>query len=143
MSSKWIYLLAVLLLLVVREVVVDLDMNDWLLSHGYASQAQTLARLKQSPPFTKFIGCWALPVFVVAVLLFWITEKDNANITKQFILLPIVYVPFSIFFAILSKAEFRLSYLYEHPLVILPVGYMYIGFWLMVVWLLGKMRMVE
>ena len=143
MNSKFVYILAVLFLLLIRVLVLDINLDVWLYSAHFDDVARFIAALRASPPFIAYMGNWALPVFVVAVLVFWMTEQDGMDIPKQFLLLPIVYVPFSIVGATLATAEFQFSYLYVHPLIILTFGYIYVLYWVILVWLLGKLRIVQ
>jgi hypothetical protein len=143
MTHKWMYILALLFLPLIRFLVLDINMDAWLLANHHDGIANVLAALRVSPPFLKFIGSWALLVFVGAVLIFWMTEQDDSSLASQFMLLPIIYIPFSIIGMTLATAEFSLSYLYVHPLIILPFGYLYVSFWLILTWLLGKAHIVH
>ena len=143
MSSRFFYVFAVLLLPMIRLLVIDAHSDDWLLAMHYDRTAEFVAGLRNSVPFITYMGSWALLVFVAAVMLFWMTEEDTANIAKQFLLLPIAYVPFSIVGMTLATADFQVAYLYVHPLVILPFGYLYVAFWLLLIWLLGKLHIVR
>ena len=143
MSNKWVYILAVLMLLVIRFGVLNTNFDQYLLNFHFDDSARFIAALRASPPFIKYVGNWALPVFVICVLLFWFTESEDADLSKQFLLLPIAYVPFSIIGTILSTAVFEVSYLYVHPLVILPFAYLYVAFWILFIWLLTKLHIVQ
>ena len=143
MNSKWIYILAVLLLPLLRVLVIDIQIDEWLMSQHFYSVAYGIAVLRDSPAFIEYIGNWALPVFVGATFFFWVTERGDADISKHFLLLPIAYVPFNIVGTVLKTAEFHFSYLYVQPLVILTFGYIYVSLWAVLVWLLGKLHIVD
>ena len=143
MNSKWLYIFAVIFLLLLRLVVLNTQADVWLMSAHFTTLANIIATLRGSGVFVTYVGNWALPVFVAAVMVFWLTEQDGADHAKQFLLLPIVYVPFSIVGMILQTAVFEFSYLYVHPLVILPFGYIYIFFWVALAWLLGKLGLLQ
>ena len=143
MSSRFIYIFAVLLLPLIRAFVIELHGDEWLLANHFDHAAAFVAMLRNSVPFIDYMGSWALLVFVAAVMLFWMTEEDATNIARQFWLLPIAYVPFSIVGMILETAQFHFSYLYVHPLIILPFGYLYMSLWALLIWLLGKAHIVQ
>lgn len=143
MNSKWIYILALLFLPLIRFSVLDAGLDVWFASIHFDGIARFIVALRASDPFVSYVGNWALPVFVAAVLVFWVLEQGSADIPTQFLLLPIVYVPFSIVGMTLKTADFQFAYLYVHPLVILPFGYIYVAFWAMIVWLLGKAGVVD
>ena len=135
--------MAVLYLPLIRLLVLNTQADVWLTSVHFTNVAALIGMLRESPPFIAYVGGWAMPVFVASVFLFWITEQENADIPKQFLLLPITYVPFSIIGTVLQTAEFQVSYLYVQPLVILPFGYLYVSFWTIFIWLLGKINIVQ
>ena len=142
MSKKWAYFLAVLFLLVIRFGVLDSNYDNWLLYWGYTNVASFILMLKQSNVFNDFMGSWALPVFVAVVIVFWAFNHDDGLIPMQFLILPIAYIPFSIIGEILSTAQFHFNYLWVHPLVILPFGYLYVSFWTIFLWFLEKIRVL-
>lgn len=142
MSKKWAYFMAVIFLLVVRYGVLNSNYDQLLLSWGYEKTASFIAGLRGSAAFSEFMSNWGLPCFVASVLIFWCTG-DDSSIPIQFLLLPICYIPFSIIGAILMTAEFRVSYLWVHPLVILPFGYLYVSFWTILIWLFEKLRLLS
>ncbi|MBY0406348.1 MAG: hypothetical protein K2Q01_01550 [Rickettsiales bacterium] len=143
MSKKWAYAVAVLFLLALRIGAVDTDAAQTLWTWGFEKTARVLASLRENPAFNEFAGSWAMPVFVCGVLIYWFTHEDESGIPMQFLLLPIFYIPLSILGAILVNAEFRLTYLWVHPLIILPFGYLYVSLWTILIWLLEKLRLVE
>lgn len=143
MNKKWAYFLAVVFLAVIRFGVLNTSYDAWLLSLGYEGTANFISLLKASPAFQNYFGSWALLVFVVAVIFFWCINEDDGAIPQHFLLLPIVYVPFSIVGTVLSTAEFHLNYLWVQPLVILPFGYLYVAFWRFLLWIFEKLRLVS
>jgi hypothetical protein len=143
MNAKWMYMLALLCLPLMRVAVLNTDLDLYLANTGFMGGAQFIQMLRTSPPFIDFIGNWALPVFAATAIIYWITDTDDSDISKQFLLLPIAYIPFSIVGMVLKTASFQLSYLYVHPLVILPFGYFYVFTWALLVWILSKLRIVQ
>lgn len=143
MDKQWGYFLAVFFLLIVRVGVLNTNYGEILGSLGYTDTSAFILLLKNSVVFNQFMGSWALPVFVVTVLAYWAFHRDEGLIPMQFLILPIAYVPFSIVGEILSTAEAHLSYIWVHPLVILPFGYFYVSFWTIFIWLLEKLRIVS
>jgi len=142
MSKKWVYCFAVLFVLILRFAVLNTNLDERLIAMGYERLAHMIASLRQSEIFGEFVGSWAMPVFVATVLVFWLTNQDDAQIPMHFLVLPIAYIPFSIVGAILATAEARLDYLWVHPLVILPFGYLYVSMWTIFIWLLTKIRLI-
>ena len=136
------YFFAVVFVLVLRFGVLNTDLDVRLMSMGYERLAHIIAGLRENPTFGEFVGSWAMPVFVVTVLVFWITNQDDAQIPMHFLVLPIAYIPFSIIGAILATAEARIDYLWVHPLVILPFGYFYVSMWTIFIWFLTKIRLI-
>jgi len=142
MNKKWVYYLAVILLPAIRVLVAYTGYDQWLATH-YERVAQVIVNLRANATFNDYMGSWALPVFVLSALVFWTMEEDTESVPTHFLLLPIAYVPFSIIGETLSTAQFHLEYLYVHPLVILPFGYLYVGFWALLIWLLGKLKILS
>jgi hypothetical protein len=143
MRKKWAYFIAVIFLLVIRFGVLNTNYDQWLLSLNYQKTSYFVSMLRNSAAFQEFMGSWALIFYIGAVLIFWATEEDDSGIPMQFLLLPIAYVPFSIIGAILMNAEFRFNYLWIHPLIILPFGYLYVSLWTILIWLFDKLRILK
>lgn len=143
MSRKWAYCLAVLCLPVLRFGVLDAYYDPLLQSWGYGQAAQVIATLRANPTYREFMGNWALPFFAACMLVYWITADDDSAIPMQFLFLPIFYIPFSIIGAVLMHAEFRPEYLWVHPLVVLPFGFLYTAFWTCLVWGCAKLRLLD
>lgn len=139
MNKKWFYFLAVLMLPVIRIIVLNTGYDAWLTGAGYAKAGAFIAMLKDNKIFQQFIGGWVFPFYIVAVIVFWCVEEDDTRIGQQFLLLPLAYIPFTILGFTLVNAEFQFSYLYVHPLIILTFGYIYVGFWVMVLALMSKL----
>ncbi len=143
MNKKWAYFMAVLFLLVVRFGVLDTNYDEYLASWGYPNVSGFITMLKESAVFNTFVGSWSLVVFVVVVVCYWGVTQDDGLIPMQFLILPIAYIPFSIIGEILSTAQFHFSYLWVHPLMVLPFGYLYVSFWTIFIWLLEKIRLIS
>lgn len=141
-NNRWFYIIALLLLPCIRVLVLDLPTDQWVASMGYQQLATTLQLLKANGVFIAYMGNWALPVFVVIAMLFWLSD-DSMEVPKHFLLVPIAYVPFSIVGTVLMTAEFRFDYLYVHPLVIIPVGYIYVTIWVLLAWILRKIKVLQ
>src|SRR5690242_1515217 len=94
MPKTWIYYLAVILPLVAHLLVMDTRFFlEWLWYHGYPEYYDVLNVLSVNPMLVEMFGSWALPVFIGTVLCFWIGGEEE-DISGQFLLLPIFYVPF-------------------------------------------------
>lgn len=143
MSKKWVYFIAVLMLIVIRVGVLNTNYDQWLLAMGYESSSQFITVLKSSETFREYIGSWALPVFVVVVILYWLSNQDETMIRTHFYSLPVAYVPFSIIGTTLANASFEVSYLIAQPLIILTFGYFYILIWAALIWVFEKLRLVS
>jgi hypothetical protein len=127
----------------VRFGVLNTDYDLWLGAWHYEKTAQFIGMLRENPKFNEFFGNWALPFFVGLVLVYWGTNEDDTGIPLQFLTLPFAYLPFSILGAILMNAQFRPEFLWVHPLVILPFGYLYVAFWTILIWFFEKIRILN
>lgn len=143
MSKKWAYCFAVLFILILRFGIMNTPLDEQLIALHYDKLAHVITLLKAAPIFTEFVGSWAMPVFVVTVILFWLTSQEDEAIPMQFLILPIAFIPFSIIGAILTNAEFRFNYFWIHPLIILPFGYFYVSMWTILIWILEKLRILR
>jgi hypothetical protein len=142
MPKAWIYYIAVLFPLVIRVLVLDIGFAEWLWYRGHEDAYYFFSNLATNPLFLDFLGGWPLPVFVATVLCYWTMDEDHEAIPTQFLLLPIVYVPFSIIGNALSKLTFDVTTLYSHPLVLIPAGYLYLVPWIMFVHVFCKLRLL-
>ncbi len=145
MPRSWIYFTALFLLLFVRVLLLDMNfVSDWLWYNGYEAEYYLLANLRQEPQLARFFGGWALPLFVIAVITYWLAarEQDDDNLPAQFALLPIAYVPFCMVGEMLRTLSFDVSMLYIYPLVLIPAGYLYLFPWLVFVWVFSKLRLI-
>lgn len=142
MPRAWLYYIAVALPLVFRILVLNTSFAEWLWYRGYADTYYFLSALTVNEYFLEFIGGWALPVFTLTVYSYWAIEHDHEAIASQFLMLPIVYVPFTIMANILTNWTFDGSLFYVHPLIVLPAGYLYVLPWAMFIALLAKLRVV-
>lgn len=145
MSKRWAYILGVLFLLVIRFGVLDTNYDEWLYNIGYDGAGDFIFALKESDTFNKFFGGFVVPIFVFTVLAYWAMNVDNDEeaISKQFLLLPLAFIPFSIIAKVLEHATFTPDMLFVHPLIILPFGYLYIGIWKVLIWIFVKCRLIE
>lgn len=143
MPSTWIYYIALGLLLVGRVVAVDVPgVPEWLWYQGYERLYYSTIALRGNISFLEYFGGWPLPLFIGTVFCYWAMEGDEENIPRQFLLLPIFFVVFSVAGAVLFKHQLSLSILWVHPLVVIPSGYLYILPWMAFVWMFTKLRLV-
>ena len=142
MPKAWIYYIALIFPLVLRVLVLNTPFVDWLWYHGYHDSYYIFSALRVNPMFLEFIGGWPLPVFIGTVWLYWFMDEEFDAVPKQFLLLPLVFVPFSIIGTALANLSFDPATLYTHPLAVIPAGYLYIMPWVVLVWALAKCRLV-
>lgn len=143
MPRNWIYLIALLLILVLRISVVDTTwLAEWFWYRGQADAYYALLRARENPAVLEYIGGWSLPVFVVTVFMYWMNEDADHDIGKQFMLLPLAFLPFVIVGTTLQDLSLNLSKFLIYPLVVIPVGYLYIFPWMLFVWVFTKLRLV-
>lgn len=142
MPKAWLYVFALVLPVILRVLLVELGMHEWFWYNGYENAYNVLARLRVSPLFLALIGGWALPVYVITVISYWVMDYDDETIGMQFALLPLGYVPFAIAADILKHMAFNPAVLITYPFVIIPFGYLYIAMWFVLIWILAKLRIV-
>ncbi|MGE0755329.1 MAG: hypothetical protein AB7L92_09265 [Alphaproteobacteria bacterium] len=143
MPSHWIYFIALVLILVLRISVVDTSwLAEWMWYRGQEQAYYSIIALQTNETFLEYIGGWPLPVFVITVFMYWLADDNGKVIDKQFLLLPFVYLPFSIIGSMLAAREFMPEKLLIHPLVVLPSGYLYILPWVLFVWVFIKLKLV-
>lgn len=142
MPKAWIYYIALILPLLFSVLVSSTFFTNWLWYAGYEDMYYFLTALSVNPMFLEFVGGWPFVVFVGTVICYWRMDEDHDAIDKQFFLLPLVYVPFSIIGTALTNLSFDASTLYSHPLVIIPGGYMYLLPWILFVWVFTKLRLL-
>ncbi|MFO0388900.1 MAG: hypothetical protein ACK502_04170 [Alphaproteobacteria bacterium] len=144
MPSNWIYFIALLLLLAFVIVFAHTDYFAlWLWSNGQEAAYYKFIEMQQSAQFKEFLGSYSLPVFLVTAFMYWLSDDDEKDIEKQFMLLPMAYIPFSLIGHVLvTGGEFNTSLLWTHPLVIIPAGYLYIFPWVIFVRVFCKLRLV-
>lgn len=141
MPKSWLYIFALILPLLIRLLTLSETVIDWFWYHQYTHLYTLLSALSVQPQFQQFVGGWPFPVFIITVFSYWIVG-DEEEITHQFLMLPIAYVPFTIFGDWLLSREIHESALYIHPLVIIPAGYAYVLTWVLFVRMLDKMRLI-
>lgn len=142
MPKAWIYYIALLLPLVIRLVLVNTLFLNWLWYAGYEEAYYYLSTLSVNPMFQEFAGVWPLTIFVGTVYTYWFMDEDYDAIPKQFLLLPLVYVPFSIIGTTLVNRAFEASMLFTHPIVIIFGGYLYVLPWVLFVWVFCKLHLL-
>lgn len=144
MPKTWIYFLAVLLLLAFHVLVMDTRFFlDWLWYSGHETHYHLLNAVSTNEQVIELFGGWPLPVFVVTVLYYWIDRHDEEdNISGQFLLLPLFYVPFLIVGNAIVDLSFDPATLYMYPVVVIPAGYLYVLPWAAFVWVFSKLRLV-
>ena len=143
MPKTWVYILALIIPLVFRVLILNTPMLSWLWYHGYPGLYNALSPLTINKPFLTFIGGWALPIFVVTMIGYWMMETEDEIISSQFLLVPIAYVPFSIVVTMVSTMNVDFHLFYVHPLIIIPIGYVYIMLWVFLIWILEKLGIVS
>lgn len=142
MPKSWLCFIALLLPLGFRLLVLDTDfINQLWYAHHYEAY-NLLNALRVQPLFLQFMGGWIFPIFIAVVFSYWMVDEDVENIPPQMLMLPLLYLPFTIIGDWVISGEFRPDDLYIHPLVILPVGYTYIIIWTAFIWFLDKLRLV-
>ncbi len=143
MPSTWIYFIALVLLLVLRVAVIDTTLfAEWLWYRGQPDAYYFVLSLRDNQQLLEFVGGWPLPMFVVTVFAYWIMDDDEKDMGVQFLMLPLVFVPFSIVGHTLVHRAFDVTTLYIHPLVLLPAGYLYVLPWMLFVWVFTKLKLV-
>jgi hypothetical protein len=145
MPKIWLYFIALCFPLFVRVLVLDTSFTSWLWYHGYKDSYFFFSTLSINPMFLKFIGGWALPAFVVTVMSFWLMEsfqEDDEIIAYQFLLAPLMYVPFTIICEFISTLAFTPMMLFSHPVVIIPFGYIYVAVWLVFIGVMERCHLV-
>lgn len=143
MPKTWLYYIALILPLALRVLILDLGFAAVIDNFHPIGLYALCTALKNEPLFMTFIGGWPYPVFVATVISWWVMDEDSDHIPHQFLLLPLIYVPFTVLGDILlSGGEVRTTNFFVYPLLILPFGYVYIFAWVVIIWLLEKLRLV-
>lgn len=142
MPKVWLYFIALIVPLVLRVLILNTGFVEWLWYQGHVESYNWLSVLRVQPQFIEFIGGWALPVFVITVFSYWTIEGNEEGIQDQFLLLPIAYIPFTLIGEVLLTGEFHVASLYVHPLVVIPIGYLYIMIWALFIRVLDKLQLV-
>jgi hypothetical protein len=143
MNRNWLYLIAVMTLPMLRVLINDVHIDDWLHAKHHDVIANFVTALRDNDKFQEFIGGWVFPAFLSLFFMYWIIQEDKSRIPMQFMLMPLAYIPFSIVGFTLVHAEFQVSYLYANPLIILTFGYAYVLFWAGAIKLFEKLKLVE
>ena len=143
MPKTWMYMFALVLPLIFRVLLLHTPMLNWLWYQGYPETYKMLSPLTINAPFLMYIGGWAYPIFVATMFGYWLIEHDDDAVASQFLLLPIAYVPFSIAVTMISRLQADFTLFYVQPLVIIPIGYIYVIFWVVLLWILEKIKLVN
>ncbi len=143
MPKTWMYMVGLFIPLIFSVLILRTPFLNWLWYQGFEDSYRVLSQLTINQPFLTYLGSWSYPIFAATMFGYWLMEHEDEAVASQFLLLPIAYVPFSIAVTMISRMQVELSLLYIHPLVIIPVGYVYIAFWYIFVWLLEKIRLVN
>ena len=142
MPKTWLYFIALGMLLVGRALLLNVGFVEWLWYSGHEQLYYTLGSLRVNKSFLNYWGGWPLPVFIITVFAYWYIEYDEETISRQFLLLPLAYAPFSVFGTMLTRLEFDASLFSIHPLVVIPIGYLYILPWALAARMFEKFRLV-
>ncbi len=145
MRKTWLYYVALFMPLILRVLVLNTGFVDWLWYHQYTDSYYFFSNLSVNPSFLRFIGSWALPAFIVTVMSFWLMEsnlEDEDTITHQFLLLPIMYIPYSIIAEFIETLKFNGMNLFAHPVMIIPFGYIYIGMWIVFIRVMERFKLI-
>jgi hypothetical protein len=142
MPRMWIYFIALALPLAFRIVVVNTGLDEWLWYQRYPDAYYILSALKVNPLFLETLALWPLAFFTGTMFFYWTIDLDDEAIASQFLLLPIIYVPFSILGTWVLNWGFDFTLFYKHPLVLIPAGYLYLFPWIVFVWVFSKLRLV-
>lgn len=141
MPKIWLYYIAVVLPALLRLGIQD-PCLEWMWYHNHQQAYMIFSAMSVQPQFLTLACGWAMPVFVVTVLSYWVIDDNSEGIPEQFLLLPIAYLPFTIIGDILVTRDFEPSILYTHPVLILPFGYAYVFIWAVFIRVMDKLRLV-
>lgn len=141
MPKTWIYYIAVILPLIVHLLIMDTRFFlEWMWYNGYEDYYNMLNELSVHPTLLEMFGGWSLPICLGTVLCHWI-GGDEEDISGQFLMLPLFYIPFLIGGNAIERG-FDISMLYTYPLVAIPAGYLYLFPWIVFVRVFDKLRLV-
>jgi|GEM_PF-2566258 len=143
MPRSWMYFFALVFPILFRVLLLNLSLHEWFWYNDYKTVYQLLARLSVSELFLNLVAGWGYPVFVITIMSYWLMGAEDETVSQQFLLLPLAYVPFAMVADILINMEVNVKIFYTYPFVIIPFGYIYVFFWIVVIWLLGKIRIVN
>jgi len=144
MNKKHLYFLSVMGLLVLRILILNVTgFAEWLRSIHMEKLANICVALRTNPQFLHYMAGWILPVFVFAVLIYWLTEEDEERIPRQFLFLPVVYVIFSLIADTLAAGELTLPMVTGTLIAVLPYGYGYIAVWFVIIWIFKRIRLAR
>lgn len=142
MPKTWLYYIAVCFPLILGIAVCYTGFVDWLWYQRYENTYYLLSALRENLTFRELVAGWALPVFVITVFSHWATNEDEEAIAQQFLLLPLVYVVFAVLGNFLLNRAFDPMVLYTYPLIVIPIGYLYIFPWVVFIWVFSKLKLV-
>lgn len=144
MPRTWIYFVAMLLPLAVSALIFDSRFFlEWLWYQGYTDYYNLLNEISVQPQLVDILKGWPLVIFTGTVFTYWLTEfHEPEAIAHQFLLLPIIYVPFLIVGRALETWQLTPTMFLEYPFMVLLAGYAYILPWVVLVWVLDRLRLV-
>ena len=143
MPKTWVYIFALILPIILRVLLVNTSLDTWFWYHGYPNVYKFLAALAVNQIFLTYIGGWALPIFVVTMIGYWMIESEDEVVSSQFLLVPIAYVPFSLVVTMVATMNVDIRLFYIQPLTIIPLGYVYVFMWIIILWVLEKIGIVR
>lgn len=144
MPRTWVYFLALFLPMLASVLLLNTRFFlEWLWYHGYADYYHFLNGLSVQPQLVEYLKGWPFPVFVLTVFAYWMTEYHEPEaIAHQFLLLPIVYIPFLIVGRALETWNFTQDMYMVYPVMVLLGGYAYVLPVVALVWVLDRLRLV-
>lgn len=141
MPKHWLYYIALIVPLVARGIIYHTSFVESFWYSGNHDVYYALSALRVNHLFVEFIGGWALPAFIILIGAYWHADIHTDHDT-QFLLLPLYYVPITIIVNIASNRALDPAILYVHPLVVIPLGYIYVLTWVACIKLFEKLRIV-
>lgn len=141
MPKNWLYFIALVLPLAFSAILLYTPFLEWLWYQGHEDSYRMFSALSVQPRFLELMGGWPLPVFVITIFSYWLSEDSDA-IPDQFLMLPVIYVPFTVVGDALVTREIHMQNLYVHPLLIIPAAYFYVFTWVIFIKVMAKLRLV-
>lgn len=143
MPKAWLYMFALALPFIFRVLLVDLSAHNFLWYQGYEHAYDIFSRLSVNQVFLDIIGNWGLPAFLVVVISYWMIDYDEDAINAQFLITPLGYTVFALIGTAVKDMGINDWHIFiNYPLIIIPLGYMYIFLWVILAWILEKIGLV-